>query len=94
MKVGVKIPGESDCCFAGGGGKIPYPLALLGIFPLTAKYVVAMRHGIGLNKIPGTIHIYPTLVLRPRVKRFHAWRRAGYGESTSRKKRLANEMMQ
>ena len=26
-----------------------------------AEYVLAMRHGIGLNKILGTIHIYPTL---------------------------------
>ncbi|MCP5159179.1 MAG: FAD-dependent oxidoreductase [Gammaproteobacteria bacterium] len=28
---------------------------------LLAEYVVAMRYGIGLNKILGTIHIYPTL---------------------------------
>ena len=28
---------------------------------LLAEYVVAMRHGLGLNKILGTIHIYPTL---------------------------------
>jgi pyruvate/2-oxoglutarate dehydrogenase complex dihydrolipoamide dehydrogenase (E3) component len=28
---------------------------------LLAEYVVAMRNGIGLNKILGTIHIYPTL---------------------------------
>ena len=28
---------------------------------LITEYVVAMRHGIGLNKILGTIHIYPTL---------------------------------
>ncbi len=28
---------------------------------LIAEYVAAMRHGIGLNKILGTIHIYPTL---------------------------------
>ena len=26
-----------------------------------AEFVVAMRHGLGLNKILGTIHIYPTL---------------------------------
>jgi pyruvate/2-oxoglutarate dehydrogenase complex dihydrolipoamide dehydrogenase (E3) component len=26
-----------------------------------AEYVLAMRHGLGLNKILGTIHIYPTL---------------------------------
>jgi len=28
---------------------------------LIAEYVAAMRHGIGLNKILGTIHIYPTM---------------------------------
>ncbi|MFZ1828314.1 MAG: FAD-dependent oxidoreductase [Candidatus Competibacteraceae bacterium] len=28
---------------------------------LLAEYVLAMRHGIGLNKILGAIHIYPTL---------------------------------
>jgi pyruvate/2-oxoglutarate dehydrogenase complex dihydrolipoamide dehydrogenase (E3) component/uncharacterized membrane protein YdjX (TVP38/TMEM64 family) len=28
---------------------------------LIAEYVAAMRHGIGLNRILGTIHIYPTL---------------------------------
>ena len=28
---------------------------------LIAEYVAAMKHGIGLNKILGTIHIYPTL---------------------------------
>jgi len=28
---------------------------------LLAEYVMAMRHSIGLNKILGTIHIYPTL---------------------------------
>jgi len=26
-----------------------------------AEFVLAMKHGIGLNKILGTIHIYPTL---------------------------------
>jgi len=29
---------------------------------LIAEFVTAMRHGLGLNKILGTIHIYPTLV--------------------------------
>jgi pyruvate/2-oxoglutarate dehydrogenase complex dihydrolipoamide dehydrogenase (E3) component/membrane protein DedA with SNARE-associated domain len=29
---------------------------------LIAEYVAAMRHGFGMNKILGTIHIYPTLV--------------------------------
>jgi pyruvate/2-oxoglutarate dehydrogenase complex dihydrolipoamide dehydrogenase (E3) component/uncharacterized membrane protein YdjX (TVP38/TMEM64 family) len=28
---------------------------------LIVEYIAAMRHGIGLNKILGTIHIYPTL---------------------------------
>ena len=28
---------------------------------LLAEYVLALRHGLGLNKILGTIHIYPTL---------------------------------
>ncbi|MGH8462359.1 MAG: FAD-dependent oxidoreductase [Stenotrophobium sp.] len=28
---------------------------------LIAEYVMAMRHGLGLNKVLGTIHIYPTL---------------------------------
>ncbi len=26
-----------------------------------AEFVLAMKHGIGLNKILGTIHIYPTM---------------------------------
>jgi pyruvate/2-oxoglutarate dehydrogenase complex dihydrolipoamide dehydrogenase (E3) component len=28
---------------------------------LIIEYIGAMKHGIGLNKILGTIHIYPTL---------------------------------
>ena len=28
---------------------------------LIAEFIAAMRHGLGLNKILGTIHIYPTL---------------------------------
>ena len=28
---------------------------------LVSEFVLAMKHGIGLNKILGTIHIYPTL---------------------------------
>ena len=28
---------------------------------LMAEYVLAMKHGLGLNKILGTIHIYPTM---------------------------------
>lgn len=30
---------------------------------LLAEFVLAMRHGLGLNKILGTIHIYPTLAV-------------------------------
>lgn len=29
---------------------------------LIAEYVLAMRHGLGLNKILGTIHVYPTMM--------------------------------
>jgi pyruvate/2-oxoglutarate dehydrogenase complex dihydrolipoamide dehydrogenase (E3) component len=28
---------------------------------LITEYVLAMKHGLGLNKILGTIHIYPTM---------------------------------
>ena len=28
---------------------------------LIGEFITAMRHGLGLNKILGTIHIYPTL---------------------------------
>jgi pyruvate/2-oxoglutarate dehydrogenase complex dihydrolipoamide dehydrogenase (E3) component len=28
---------------------------------IIAEFVLAMRHGLGLNKILGTIHIYPTM---------------------------------
>jgi pyruvate/2-oxoglutarate dehydrogenase complex dihydrolipoamide dehydrogenase (E3) component len=28
---------------------------------LIAEFILAMRHGLGLNKILGTIHVYPTL---------------------------------
>jgi len=42
---------------------------------LLAEYVLAMRHGLGLNKILGTIHIYPTLA---EANKFAAgeWKRA------------------
>ncbi|MDQ9172101.1 FAD-dependent oxidoreductase [Oxalobacteraceae bacterium R-40] len=42
---------------------------------LLAEYVLAMKHGIGLNKILGTIHVYPTMAEANK----HAageWRRA------------------
>jgi len=42
---------------------------------LIVEYISAMRHGIGLNKILGTIHIYPTLA---EANKFAAgvWKRA------------------
>ncbi len=42
---------------------------------LIAEYVLAMRHGLGMNKILGTIHIYPTL---SEANKFAAgeWKRA------------------
>ncbi len=42
---------------------------------LIAEYVTAMKHGLGLNKILGTIHIYPTLA---EANKFAAgnWKRA------------------
>ena len=48
---------------------------------LIAEYVAAMRHGFGLNKILGTIHIYPTLAEANKYaagvwKRNHAPQRA------------------
>jgi pyruvate/2-oxoglutarate dehydrogenase complex dihydrolipoamide dehydrogenase (E3) component/uncharacterized membrane protein YdjX (TVP38/TMEM64 family) len=42
---------------------------------LIAEYVMAMRHGIGLNKILGTIHIYPTLAEANKYAA-GAWKRA------------------
>jgi pyruvate/2-oxoglutarate dehydrogenase complex dihydrolipoamide dehydrogenase (E3) component len=42
---------------------------------LIAEFVLAMKHGLGLNKILGTIHIYPTLA---EANKFAAgnWRKA------------------
>ena len=42
---------------------------------LLAEYVLAMKHGIGLNKILGTIHTYPTLA-EANKSAAGAWRRA------------------
>jgi pyruvate/2-oxoglutarate dehydrogenase complex dihydrolipoamide dehydrogenase (E3) component len=42
---------------------------------LIAEYVAAMRHGLGLNKILGTIHIYPTLAEANKYAA-GAWKRA------------------
>lgn len=50
---------------------------------LIAEYVLAMKHNIGLNKILGTIHIYPTLA---EANRFAAgeWKKARVPEKTLR----------
>jgi pyruvate/2-oxoglutarate dehydrogenase complex dihydrolipoamide dehydrogenase (E3) component len=54
---------------------------------LIAEFVLAMKHGLGLNKILGTLHIYPTMAeankyaagvwrrahLNPRLLRLVAW---------------------
>jgi pyruvate/2-oxoglutarate dehydrogenase complex dihydrolipoamide dehydrogenase (E3) component/uncharacterized membrane protein YdjX (TVP38/TMEM64 family) len=42
---------------------------------LLAEYVLAMRHGLGLNKILGTVHTYPTLSEANKYAA-GAWRRA------------------
>ena len=42
---------------------------------LIAEYILAMKHGIGLNKILGTIHIYPTLAEANKYAA-GAWKRA------------------
>jgi hypothetical protein len=47
---------------------------------LLAEYVLAMKHGIGLNKILGTIHSYPTMA---EANKFAAgnWKRANKPEA-------------
>ena len=47
-----------------------------GAGELIAEFVLAMRHGLGLNKILGTIHIYPTM---SEANKYAAgvWKRAG-----------------
>jgi pyruvate/2-oxoglutarate dehydrogenase complex dihydrolipoamide dehydrogenase (E3) component len=42
---------------------------------LLAEFVLAMKHGLGLNKILGTIHIYPTLAEANKYVA-GAWKRA------------------
>ena len=48
---------------------------------IIAEYVAAMKHGFGLNKILGTIHIYPTLA---ETNKFVAgnWKKASVSEKT------------
>ena len=50
---------------------------------LIAEFVIAMRHGLGLNKILGTIHIYPTLAEANRYVA-GAWKRAHAPEGVLR----------
>jgi pyruvate/2-oxoglutarate dehydrogenase complex dihydrolipoamide dehydrogenase (E3) component len=42
---------------------------------LIAEWVMAMKHGLGLNKVLGTIHVYPTLAESAKYAA-GAWRRA------------------
>ena len=46
-----------------------------GAGDLIAEFVLAMKHGLGLNKILGTIHIYPTMAEANKYAA-GAWRRA------------------
>jgi pyruvate/2-oxoglutarate dehydrogenase complex dihydrolipoamide dehydrogenase (E3) component len=46
---------------------------------IIAEYVTAMKHGLGLNKILGTIHIYPTLSESNKMAA-GAWKRANAPE--------------
>ena len=50
---------------------------------LLAEFVLAMKHGLGLNKILGTIHVYPTL---SEANKFTAgeWRKKQVAERTKR----------
>jgi pyruvate/2-oxoglutarate dehydrogenase complex dihydrolipoamide dehydrogenase (E3) component len=42
---------------------------------LIAEFVLAMKHGLGLNKLLGTIHVYPTMMEANRYAA-GAWKRA------------------
>ena len=50
---------------------------------LIAEYVMAMKHGLGLNKVLGTIHIYPTLAESNKYVAGE-WRRAHQPETVLR----------
>ena len=56
---------------------------------LIAEFVFAMQHGLGLNKILGTIHIYPTLAESVRFVAGN-WRRKQVSERTMRILRIFN----
>ena len=61
----------------GGGGDRILGATIVGYHAgeLIGEYVTAMTHGLGLNKIMATIHIYPTL---GEVNKFaaSAWKKA------------------
>jgi pyruvate/2-oxoglutarate dehydrogenase complex dihydrolipoamide dehydrogenase (E3) component len=50
---------------------------------LIAEFVLAMKHGLGLNKLLGTIHIYPTMM---EANKYAAgeWKRANKPEKLLR----------
>ena len=50
---------------------------------MLTEYVLAMQHGLGLNKILGTVHSYPTMA---EANKFAAgeWRRAHQPEALLR----------
>lgn len=50
---------------------------------MIAEYVLAMKHGLGLNKLLGTIHIYPTL-MEANKNTAGEWRRAHQPERVMR----------
>jgi len=50
---------------------------------LLAEFVLAMKHGIGLNKLLGTIHVYPTLGEAAKMAA-GAWKRAHAPQGTLR----------
>jgi dihydrolipoamide dehydrogenase len=54
------------------------------------EFVLAMKHGLGLNKILQTIHVYPTLT---EANKFAAgqWRRSGLSEGTLKVSELFNK---
>ena len=50
---------------------------------LIAEFVLAMKHGIGLNKLLGTIHVYPTMMEANKAAA-GAWKRANAPEKLLR----------
>ena len=61
--------------FGHGWQQVPSPLVGAHAGELIHEFVLAMRHNLGLKKVLGTIHIYPTW---SEANRFAAgnWRKA------------------